>query len=122
MDFQALTEGKRKYIMIPGMVPNTKSARFPQRQTVHCRGERADKEKGGTQMKYDYAKISDEQLAELNALQAKLSGGGKQVVLLAVEKKFEIAKLTDEELKKINALEKELSKDGRELVLVALSR
>ena len=73
-------------------------------------------------MKYDYAKISADELAELNELQAKLSTGDKQVVLLAVEKKFEIAKLTDEELAKINALEKELSKDGRELVLVALSR
>ena len=73
-------------------------------------------------MKYDYAKISDEQLAELNALQAKLSGGGKQVVLLAVEKKFEIAQLSDAELAKINALEKELSGNGREVVLVALSR
>ncbi len=73
-------------------------------------------------MKYDYAKISDAELAELNDLQAKLSTGNKQVVLLAVEKQFEIAKLTDEELAKINALEKELSVGGREIVLVALSR
>ena len=73
-------------------------------------------------MKYDYAKISADELAELNELQAKLSTGDKQVVLLAVEKKFEIAKLTDEELAKINALEKELSGNGREMVLVALSR
>ena len=73
-------------------------------------------------MKYDYAQISADELAELNQLQAKLSTGDKQVVLLAVEKKFEIAKLTDEELAKINALEKELSGNGREMVLVALSR
>ena len=73
-------------------------------------------------MKYDYAKISEAELAELNALQAKLSGEDKQVVLLAVEKKFEIAKLSDEELAKINALEKELSAPGREIALVALSR
>ena len=73
-------------------------------------------------MKYEYAKITDEELKELNELQVKLSTGDKQVVLLAVEKKFEIAKLTDEELAKINALEKELSGNGREMVLVALSR
>ena len=73
-------------------------------------------------MKYDYAKSSAEDLAELNKLQDKLSGGGKQVVLLAVEKKFEVAKLTEAELARINALEKELSTDGREIVLVALSR
>ena len=42
--------------------------------------------------------LTDEELAQLNELQAKLSTGDKQVVLLAVEKKFEIAKLTDEEL------------------------
>ena len=73
-------------------------------------------------MKYDYAKISPAELAELNKLQASLSSEGKQVVLLAVEKQFEVAELTDEELAKITALEKELSKGGRELVLVALSR
>lgn len=73
-------------------------------------------------MKYDYAKISPEDLAELNKLQDKLSGAGKQVVLLAVEKKFEIAELNPGELEKINALEKELSAGGREVVLVALSR
>ena len=73
-------------------------------------------------MKYEYAKISPEDLAELNKLQEKLSSGDKQVVLLAVEKKFEIAKLSADELAKINALEKELSSDGREVVLVALSR
>ena len=37
-------------------------------------------------MKYEYAKISDAELAELNQLQAKLSSSDKQVVLLAVEK------------------------------------
>ena len=73
-------------------------------------------------MKYEYAKISQAELDELNKLQAKLSGEDKQVVLLAVEKKFEIAQLSDAELAKINALEKELSDDGREVVLVALSR
>lgn len=73
-------------------------------------------------MKYDYAKISAEDLAELNKLQDKLSAADKQVVLLAVEKKFEIAQLTPEELEKINALEKELSAGGREIVLIALSR
>ena len=73
-------------------------------------------------MRYDYAKISAEDLEELNKLQDKLSGADKQVVLLAVEKKFEIARLTDGELEQINALEKALSKDGREVVLVALSR
>ncbi len=73
-------------------------------------------------MKYEYAKISDAELAELNHLQDKLSGGDKKVVLLAVEKKFEIAELTTEELAKINALEKELSGNGREVALVALSR
>ncbi len=73
-------------------------------------------------MKYDYAKISAEDLAELNKLQDKLSTADKQVVLLAVEKKFEIAQLTPEELEKINALEKELSASGREIVLIALSR
>ena len=73
-------------------------------------------------MKYDYAKISAEDLAELNKLQDKLSTADKQVVLLAVEKKFEIAQLTPAELEKINALEKELSAGGREIVLIALSR
>ena len=73
-------------------------------------------------MKYDYAKISAEDLAEVNKLQEKLSSGGKQVVLLAVEKKFEIAKLSAAELEKVNALEKELSSADREVVLVALSR
>ena len=73
-------------------------------------------------MKYEYAKISQAELNELNKLQAKLSGEDKQVVLLAVEKKFEIAQLSDAELAKINALEKELSGNGREVVLVALSR
>lgn len=73
-------------------------------------------------MKYDYAKISAEDLAELNKLQTKLSSGDKQVVLLAVEKKFEIAELSAAELEKVNALEKELSSAGREVVLVALSR
>ena len=73
-------------------------------------------------MKYEYAKISPEELVELNKLQEKLSGSDKQVVLLAVEKKFEIAQLSSEELAKINALEKELSGDCREIVLVALSR
>ncbi len=73
-------------------------------------------------MKYEYAKISPEELAQLDQLQEKLSGSGRQVVLLAVEKKFEIAQLTPEELAKINTLEKELSTDGREVVLVALSR
>lgn len=73
-------------------------------------------------MKYEYAKISPEDLAELNKLQEKLSGADKQVVLLAVEKKFEIAQLAPGDLEKINALEKELSRDGREVVLVALSR
>ena len=73
-------------------------------------------------MKYDYAKISPEDIAELNKLQEKLSGADRQVVLLAVEKKFEIAQLSADELAKINALEKELSADGREVVLVALSR
>ena len=73
-------------------------------------------------MKYDYAKISSEELEELNRLQTKLSAGDKQVVLLAMEKQFEIADLTSEELAKINALEKELSAPGREIALVALSR
>ena len=73
-------------------------------------------------MKYEYAKISQAELDELNKLQAKRSGEDKQVVLLAVEKKFEIAQLSDAELAKINALEKELSGNGREVVLVALSR
>lgn len=73
-------------------------------------------------MKYDYAKISAEDLAELNKLQDKLSSGDQQVVLLAVEKKFEIAELSAAELEKVNALEKELSSAGREVVLVALSR
>ena len=73
-------------------------------------------------LKYDYAKISPEEVAELNKLQAKLSGEDKQIVLLAVEKKFEIAQLTAAELEKITALEKELSAGGREVVLVALSR
>ena len=73
-------------------------------------------------MKYEYANISPEDLAELNKLQDKLSGADRQVVLLAVEKKFEIAQLNSEELAKINALEKALSTDGREVVLVALSR
>ena len=73
-------------------------------------------------MKYEYAKINADELAELNQLQAKLSTADKQVVLLAVEKKFEIAQLSNEELAKINALEKELSGNGREVVLVALSR
>ena len=73
-------------------------------------------------MKYDYAKISPEEVAELNQLQEQLSGADKHVVLLAVEKKFEIAQLAPGELEKINALEKELSRDGREIVLVALSR
>ena len=73
-------------------------------------------------MKYDYAKISAEDLAELNKLQDKLSSADKQVVLLAVEKKFEIAQLTPAELDEINALEKKLSANGREIVLVALSR
>ena len=73
-------------------------------------------------MKYDYAKISPEEVAELNKLQEKLSGADKQIVLLAVEKKFEIAQLTAAELEKITALEKELSAGGREVVLVALSR
>ena len=73
-------------------------------------------------MKYEYAKISDAELAELNKLQAKLSCEDKQVVLLAVEKKFESAELSAEDLAKINALEKELSGNGREVVLVALSR
>ena len=73
-------------------------------------------------MKYEYAKISPEDLAQLNELQAKLSGADRQVVLLAVEKKFEIAQLNPDELAKINALEKELSTGGREVVLVALSR
>lgn len=73
-------------------------------------------------MKYEYANISAEDLAELNQLQAKLSHADRQVVLLAVEKKFEIAQLNPEELAKINALEKELSTGGREVVLVALSR
>ncbi len=73
-------------------------------------------------MKYDYAKISPEDLVELNKLQEKLSDADRQVVLLAVEKKFEIAQLSPEELAKINALEKELSTGGREVVLVALSR
>jgi hypothetical protein len=74
------------------------------------------------EMKYEYAKISPEELSELNKLQEKLSGADKQVVLLAVEKKFEIAQLSAEDLAKINALEKELSGNGREVVLVALSR
>ena len=73
-------------------------------------------------MKYEYAKISPEDIAELNKLQEKLSCADRQVVLLAVEKKFEIAQLSADELAKINALEKELSADGREVVLVALSR
>ncbi len=73
-------------------------------------------------MKYEYANISPEDLAELNKLQDKLSGADRQVVLLAVEKKFEIAQLSAEDLAKINALEKELSGNGREVVLVALSR
>ena len=73
-------------------------------------------------MKYDYAKISAEDLAELNKLQDKLSSADKQVVLLAVEKKFEIAQLSSAELEKVNALEKELSSAGHEIVLVALSR
>jgi len=78
--------------------------------------------KRGVRMKYDYAKISPDELEELNRLQAKLSNGDKQVVLLAMEKQFEIAALTSEELAKINALEKELSAPGREIALVALSR
>ena len=73
-------------------------------------------------MKYDYAKISPDEVAELNKLQDKLSSADKQIVLLAVEKKFEIAQLTAAELEKITALEKELSAGGREVVLVALSR
>jgi len=73
-------------------------------------------------MKYDYAKISEGELKELNELQEKLSSADKKVVLLAVEKKFEIAQLTEAELAKINALEKELSVGGKEIVLVALSR
>ena len=73
-------------------------------------------------MKYDYAKISPDEVAELNKLQDKLSTADKQIVLLAVEKKFEIAQLTAAELEKITALEKELSAGGREVVLVALSR
>ena len=73
-------------------------------------------------MKYDYAKISPDDVAELNKLQDKLSSADKQIVLLAVEKKFEIAQLTAAELEKITALEKELSGAGREVVLVALSR
>jgi len=73
-------------------------------------------------LKYDYAKISPDEVAELNKLQDKLSTADKQIVLLAVEKKFEIAQLTAAELEKITALEKELSAGGREVVLVALSR
>ncbi len=73
-------------------------------------------------MKYDYARISPAELAEINELQKKLSTDDKQVVLLAVEKQFEIAKLSAEELKKINALEDELSDDKREVVLIALAR
>ncbi len=73
-------------------------------------------------MKYDYARISPAELAEINELQKKLSTDDKQVVLLAVEKQFEVAKLSAEELKKINALEDELSDDKREVVLIALAR
>ena len=73
-------------------------------------------------MKYDYANISDSEIAELNALQEKLSKNGKKVILLAVEEQYHPAALSNEDLDRITALEKELSKDGRDVVLVGLSK
>ena len=71
---------------------------------------------------YDFANISSNQLEELNALQKKFSGEGKEIVLIAFEKKFEVATLTDAELDKIHALENELSTDEKEMVLIAFSK
>lgn len=73
-------------------------------------------------MKYEYANITDAELAELNALQEKLSKDGKKLILLAVEEPYQPATLNEEELNKITALEKELSAAGHEVVLVGLSK
>ena len=67
---------------------------------------------------YHYAKLSGEQVAELDNLQQKFNQSGKQVVLLAVEQPCCYAKLDAPALGKLTALEKELSGSGK-IALVA---
>lgn len=73
-------------------------------------------------MKFEYAKISDAQLAEVNALQEKLSQNGSKILLLAVEEQYQPAQLSEEELAKVTELEQTLSKAGRQVVLLGLSK
>lgn len=67
---------------------------------------------------YHYAKLSGEQVAELDRLQNQFNQSGGQVVLLAVEQPCCYAKLDAPALTKISALEKELSGSGK-IALVA---